>query len=295
LKKHACLIVAHKDLHLLQQLISLLDDDRNDVYVQIDSASSLHPEALRTAQSKLTILPRMRVYWGGLSLIQAELRLLRAASAGAYHYYHLLSGSDLPLVSPECLHERLEDSNLEYVDIDPACESFARWKVGPYHFLVETRPYRTSRTYRILGHALTKVQALVGIDRTRKSKMPYYHGSAFFSITHAFAEYVLRRERWVNARFRHTLIGEEVFMQTLLMRSPFQTSLAGRGSHKTGNLRYIDWSRKDKNSPYTFRISDYRELKDASRQYLFARKFNRVVDHDIVDTIVNRIRAEGAL
>jgi hypothetical protein len=237
----------------------------------------------------------MPVYWGGFSLIQAELNVLRAAFNNGYHYYHLLSGSDLPLVSQECLHARLEESDREYVDIDPGCESFAHWKVAYYHLLVETRFYRRLWAYRQLGHALVKLQALAGIDRTRKTGLQFLHGSAFFSITHAFAEYVLDREEWVRRNFHHTLIGEEVFMQTLLMSSPFQSRLAGRGALKTGNLRYIDWARKTGNSPYTFRMSDLEELKSASRQYLFARKFSRALDPDIVETIVDRLTTAGTL
>ncbi len=295
MKKHAFLIVAHGSFRLLQQLVSLLDDERNDVFLLVDSASRLDPDALTTARSSLTVLPRVPVYWSGFSLIQAELNLLRAARAGGYHYYHLLSGSDLPLVSQDCLHARLEDSTLEYVDIDPGGEAFAHWKVGYYHLLVETRPYRTFWAYRMLGHALVRLQAMMGIDRTRKIGMRLYHGSAFFSITHDFAGYVLDRESWVRSHFHHTLVGEEVFVQTLAMASPFQSRIAGRHAFKTGNLRYIDWARKQGNSPYSFRMRDLQELRDASRDYLFARKFDRKVDGEIVDTIVTKLRADGAL
>jgi len=295
LKRHAFLIVAHQDLRHLQQLISLLDHDRNDIYLQVDSQGGLRTDTLATKRSSLTVLPPMPVYWGGLSLIQAELNVLRAAFNNGYHYYHLLSGSDLPLVSQECLHARLEESDLEYVDIDPGCESFAHWKVAYYHLLVETRFYRRFWAYRLLGHALVKLQALAGIDRTRKTGLQVLHGSAFFSITHAFAEYVLDREDWVRRNFHHTLIGEEVFMQTLLMSSPFRGKLAGRGPLRSGNLRYIDWSRKSGNSPYTFTMRDYEELKEAGRQYLIARKFNRSVDPEIVETIVARLSTHGAL
>jgi len=294
-KKHAFLVIAHQDQRLLQQLVSLLDDDRNAVYVLIDSKSNLQGHVLSTKYASLTLMPKVPVYWGGVSTIGAELDVLRAASAGGYHYYHLISGADLPIVSQDRLHDRLEDSDLEYVDVDPGCEAFARWKVAYYHPLVETRPYRRCWPYRMIGHAFIKLQAKVGIDRTRRTRTRFSHGSAFFSITHALAQYVLERERWVRARFKYTVTCDEVFIQTLAMRSPFQSRIAGRNGLKTGNLRYIDWERKDKNSPYTFRMTDLDELKEASEHYLFARKFNRAVDHEIVDTIVERVGAGGDL
>ena len=296
MKKHAFLIVAHADPRMLQLLISLLDDERNDIFVLIDAASPLDPSALETTRSSLTLVPRMRVYWSGFSLIQAELNVLRAAvNAGRYHYYHLLSGSDLPLVCPATLHERLDDSSLEYVDIDPGCEDFAHWKVGYYHFLVETRPYRSWWAYRMLGHALVRLQAIARIDRTRNLGMRLQHGSAFFSITHDFAQYVLEREPWVRAHFHYVLVGEEVFLPTLAANSPFASRIAGRNGLKTGNLRYIDWTRHRGNSPYTFRMPDYEELREASRQYLFARKFNRAVDVEVIDAIGQALRSRSCL
>jgi hypothetical protein len=63
----------------------------------------------------------------------------------------------------------------------------------------------------------------------------------------------------------------------------------------TQNLRYIDWKRRNKNSPYTFTMSDYDELKDASKHSLFSRKFDRNADQELVDSIVNNMKNHGAL
>jgi hypothetical protein len=79
------------------------------------------------------------------------------------------------------------------------------------------------------------------------------------------------------------------------MKSPFKSKLSGSDSSKTRNLRYYDWKRKNKNSPYTFKMSDYEELKEASKRAFFARKFHRAIDQEIVDSIVNRIIDKGAL
>jgi hypothetical protein len=295
LKKHAYLVIAHEDLHQLRQLLSLLDDERNDVYLQADSKSGLSVDEIVLRRSSLTVLPPFPIYWGGLSLIQAELNLLRAASVGRYHYYHLLSGSDLPLVSQDRVHAFLEHSDLEYVDFAPENQSIAHWKAAYYHVLVENKLYRRCWTFRMLGHFLVELQAAVGVDRSRETQECYYHGSAFFSITHSCLEYVLTQEPWVKTTFHHTLSCEEVFMQTLLIKSPFRSKIAGGDSASTGNLRYIDWGRRNKNSPYTFKMSDYEELKAAGADCLFARKFSRTVDPLIVDTIVNRIKEKGAL
>ena len=37
MNKHAYLIMAHNEFHILEKLILLLDDSRNDIYIHIDS------------------------------------------------------------------------------------------------------------------------------------------------------------------------------------------------------------------------------------------------------------------
>ncbi|HOG27756.1 MAG TPA: beta-1,6-N-acetylglucosaminyltransferase [Vicinamibacterales bacterium] len=297
MKKHAFLIIAHQDPVLLQQLVSLLDDERNGIYLLVDSKSGLRVDGLAPTRASLTLLPPAPVWWGGVSTICAELSLLRAAAAHRYHYYHLLSGADLPLVSQDCLHARLADTDFEYVEFHEGARDFARWKVAYYHLLVETAPYRAWWAYRMVGRALIRLQALAGIDRTRGSRTCFHHGSAFFSITHDLALYVLARERWVRERFRHTVTCDEVFLQTLAMRSPFRGKLAGEHGIKPANLRLIDWAtkRRHRNSPYVFRMPDYARLRDASETCLFARKFSRAVDAKIVDFVVHELRTRGSL
>lgn len=295
MKKHAYMIVAYDNQHQLEQLLSLLDHQRNDIYLQIDSKGSLDTKKLAMSQSTLFVLPPFKIYWGGYSFIQAIVDLLREAGKRGYHYYHLLSGSDLPLVSQASIHEYLENSDTEFVDFAPEYFSFAHFKAAFYHVLVETSFYRRFLFIRAIGNLLAKIQAIIGIDRSRKQKIIYYHGSTWFSITHRCAEYVIEHESWIKRHFRHGLACDEVFLQTLLMTSPFSAKICSHDQKMKRNLRYIDWKRRDKNSPYTFRFSDFEELREASGQAFFARKFNRNVDSAIVDTIVERIRNHSSL
>jgi hypothetical protein len=295
-KNHAYLITAYTNRPQLEQLLSLLDDERNDVYLQVDSKGSIAVDGLSLRQSRLIILPPFPMYWGGFSVIQAELNMLRAASAHSYHYYHLLTGGDLPLVSQDTVHARLEDSEAQYVDFAERQKASAHWKAAYYHLFVETKLYARSRPFRIVaGHGLVKAQALLGIDRSRKTKETYYHGSSYFSITHHLVEHVLAQEPWIRRTFHYTLACDEVYLQTLIMKSSFRAQVACRDSGQAANLRYIDWTRRDRNSPYTFRMADYEELVEASRHHLFARKFSTTVDAAIVNTIVRRIKDDGCL
>jgi hypothetical protein len=295
MKKHAYLITAYDNRYQLEQLLSLLDDERNDIYLQVDSKGSLHVDNLSLNKSSLFILPPFPIYWAGYSFTQAELNLLKAAHERRYHYYHLLSGSDLPLVSQDTIHNFLENSDLEYVDFAPEDYLHAHWKAAYYHFFVESKLYRECVAIRILSHLLLKLQILFGIDKSKLSNETFHSGSSWFSITHSFTEYVLTHQTWIEKTFLYGLACDEVFMQTLLMKSPFKSKINNGHDGTTQNLRYIDWKRRNKNSPYTFKISDYEELKEASKHSLFARKFNRAIDQGLVDSIVNSIMNHDAL
>lgn len=76
--RHAYLIIAHNNEPLLQMLISILDDNRNDIYVHIDRKADFDGSTLRTSNSLLTILhERYDARWGDFSLVEAELELDR--------------------------------------------------------------------------------------------------------------------------------------------------------------------------------------------------------------------------
>ena len=105
--RHAYLILAHNHPEQLRILLSLLDDGRNDVFVHLDANAPFGPEALEGScrRSALHFIePRFEIHWGGVSIMRAELALLRAAVSGGYAYYHLLSGQDLPIKDQDTIH-----------------------------------------------------------------------------------------------------------------------------------------------------------------------------------------------
>ena len=101
--KHAFLIMAHGSLPLLRVLLSMLDDERNDIFLHIDRKSDMldGAEPLVLSKARLFVLEqRVDVRWGNLSQIKAEYVLFEEAlKHGPYAYYHLLSGQDLPIKS----------------------------------------------------------------------------------------------------------------------------------------------------------------------------------------------------
>ena len=75
--------------------------------------------------------------------------------------------------------------------------------------------------------------------------------------------------------FKHSLCPDECFFQTLVMNSPFASSVKPY-------LHYIKWE-KGKSSPRTLTESDYQEIVDSSK--LMARKFDIDVDKEIINKL----------
>ena len=78
--KHAYLIIAHNEYPVLETLVSMIDDERNDIYLHIDLRSTeLYKRArlLCTQKARLFLLPiRNKVYWGDISQVETEYLLL---------------------------------------------------------------------------------------------------------------------------------------------------------------------------------------------------------------------------
>ena len=300
--KHAYLILAHGSFGLLKRLIAELDDERNDLYIHVDKKSGAYPEAdLRNAvkRSGLFFTERTSVNWGAYSQIQAELLLLREAAGnanGGYAYYHLLSGIDLPLKTQDEIHRFFEENaGKEFLE----CGAKGRflYRIAYYYPFQEIRGRGALRTLlrqadwkkaialspvSFMATIAGAAQRLLFVNRVRKKESMFFWGSNWFSVTHDFAEYVLSRTAFIEKYFSCSLCADEIFMQTLLMNSPFRDRLA------ESNLRLIDWKR---GHPYTFRSEDYGLLMSSG--CLFARKFDDEQDPEIIQRICETVLGQS--
>lgn len=97
MQKHAYMIIAHNEFDLLETLVRLLDDPRNDLYIHIDAKVQDFDFARfhgLVQHANLQFTPRrLSVTWGHSSQVMTELLLLQTAMAGEdpaqpYAYYH---------------------------------------------------------------------------------------------------------------------------------------------------------------------------------------------------------------
>lgn len=121
--KHAFLIIAHNEYPVLEVLLSMLDDERNDIYLHIDKrATELFQQIKKVKMQKAgfyLIENPIKVYWGDISQVQVEYLLFETAlSHGPYAYYHLLSGTDLPIKSQDYIHAFFQQNAAHQRDLE---------------------------------------------------------------------------------------------------------------------------------------------------------------------------------
>lgn len=276
--KHAFLIIAHEDYRVLEVLLSMLDDERNDVYLHIDKRAEELYVRISAWQMKhagfCLLRERMNVYWGDISQIQVEYRLFEEAyGRESYLYYHLLSGVDLPLKSQDEIHDFFqENQGAEFVGfwLGKNHERDIKRKVGRYYLFSKWKqdkmtPYHNLFTF--CRNMALNLQKPFGYPRPFEYE--FKKGPNWVSITQDFCTYLLEHKQEVLKRFRFTCCGDEIFLQTLLWKSPFRSKLYFEGDSEKGCVRKIDWKR---GSPYVWTEDDLDEL--VSSNAMFARKFS---------------------
>lgn len=292
------MILAHKNFSQLRKLIELLDHPLNDIYVHVDAkARGFRKEDWDniTHHSKLEFLPeRISVHWGGVSIMRSELALLKqATSGGVYDYYHLLSGMDMPIKSQDYIHEFFDrNKGKEFINLwNLKTETLSRFR---YYTLFPEgeREFYT----RIINHIFKGLQMAVGYRINRD--VDFRFGSQWFSITDDLARYVVANEDWLEKVFRHTSTCDEIFLPTLIFRSPFRdrlyvpTTAQSNKEVNMSNMRFIDWTRGESvRHPWTFRADDMELLE--SVEHLWARKFDENVDSEIIDCLYRKFKGNG--
>ena len=291
-QKHAYLIMVDKYPPPIQfnLLLQLINHPRNDIFIHIDAKSKLTAKDIDISQisSKVFIYKELEVYWSDISLTMAELFLLKKArDIDHYQYYHLLSGSDLPLKTQEEILEFFDANNgKEFVEYQIPGKFISKpyYERTKYYHLF-TKHYRHTGKFHLLKdyffilieYTAILFQLIARINRIKG--LDFARGSQWFDITDELVQYILSKKDWISKQFRMTRASDESFLPLLVHNSEFRNQLYMQtfDGDMRGNMRYIDWSRGD---PYVFREKDFDDL--ISSDLLFARKFDENIDRDII-------------
>ena len=297
MKKHAYMIIAHNEFELLEILVRLLDDPRNDIYIHIDAKVKNFDFAYfkqLVQKSKLEFTPRrLSVTWGHSSQVMTEWLLLQTAvngedSAALYAYFHLLSGVDLPIKSNDEIHAFFaENQGKEFVNFERnTASSSAVARLRYYHLFRKKR----NQTNKIFAQIVLRLQIALHVNRLRGKNLVIQKGTNWFSITRDSAKYILTKEAEIKKIFAYSYCADELLVQTLLINSPFKENLylPGAEDDQMACARLIDWER---GNPYVFRMADYDEIMQSPA--MFARKFSMQTDSEIVKAIQAKIEEKN--
>ena len=289
MNKHAYLIIAHNQFKLLEILIKMLDDERNDIFVHIDAKAKNfdfnHFMSITKYSNVCFTDKRYSIKWASFDMVKAEYALLEKVfeSKNVYDYVHLISGVDLPIKSQDEIHNFFEENaGKEFVHFtSEKLNDTELDRVRAYHFAMGRRNYIN----RFITKLESKTARLFGINRIKN--LAVQKGSQWFSITNDFAKYILSKKEYVFKQFNHTFIPDEFFVQTLLINSKFKNNLfmPNCKNDHFACARLIDWERGD---PYVFKTEDFDEI--ISSKAMIARKFNLKEDSEIIYKIENYIK-----
>lgn len=291
--KHAFMIMAHNNYNQLTKLLYLLDHPEVEIFLHIDKKSKEYILP-KLKYSKIKVIKRMSINWGGYSQISCELKLLKTALLNKdLEYFHLLTGQDLLLKNIGYILEFFENhKGKNFIHFDRKIKSINRYeRIKYYRIFQDIVSKRTFLGKLIISIFQEKIfcllQKVLKIDRSKNYKnIKFKSGSAYFSITRELAKYIVEKEETIKEYFFYTLCGDEMFIQTLAYNSKFRDTLYNKkfNDNYSANQRYIDWNT---GTPYTWRSSDIEDLLESG--YLFARKFDENIDSEVIDKIIMEV------
>ena len=209
MKKHALLIQAHQDISYFIKLAKI--QPNVNFYVHMDAKSRDFPKTdLANLANVVLLSDRVSVRWGGFSQIEATLKLFETAFAHEDNaYFHLLSGEDVVLQPFEVIEKQWQHQFGFQAMM--TCEMAPQYA---YRFIMDS-PHADSNWQRQLtGKIITKLQQ--GVAKIKPYHSPIYFGSQWFSVTRADWEKIVPFTDEYSDFFRHKLVPDEHFFQTLI-------------------------------------------------------------------------------
>jgi len=269
-------------------------EQSDEAYNELVNYASQHSDYVHIVPNE----KRVRVIWGGFSMVNATLQILRHAfalddpkrSPLSFHKFVHMASTSYPVVSNTEIRRKLSsyplDANMLNVIMKPIDPHNSLWS-----YFVECDD-AVHRIYR-LGPLVEKKGK--GID--------IYTASQWFIASREFAKYIAEAVPGTIAHslieyMKHVVVADESFFGTLLRHSPFC-----RKHHNSNflHLHFDRWENEEENAKRDERKCIFRDRERCGRSpttltmdyihdmelsdILFARKFDDEVDPEIKDVL----------
>ncbi|MFM7425451.1 MAG: beta-1,6-N-acetylglucosaminyltransferase [Elainella sp.] len=290
--KLAFVILAHRYPEQLARLVKLLSSDGDDCLIHIDRRAAALLEQTQRLLGDLVRTPqvvfvkqRSACRWGQFSIVNATLNCLNQMRQQAQHsgysepydYIVLISGQCYP-IKPLAQIKRFLAAHRgqQFIEAFPILE--------PNPWTEQAGPYQAARRVFNWHGFFRSRHFYLPFQRTLPKGLIPYGGSQWWALSGDCVAYLLAEldaHPEVIQYFKYTFIPDELFFQTLVANSPFQTALANRC------LTYLDWSNPNPTPPKVLGLEDFEQL--ANSDYLFARKFDPHRSQDLLTLIDQRL------
>jgi len=303
-------ILAHKNPEQLKRLILKLQISWAYFYIHVDGSVKIEPfqEELTEIENIyfLNNKERENGTWGDIGIVKATINALKKiVTHNREGFCVLLSGQDYPLVcNAQIQHFLSKNRNQHFITTYPLPNAqlehgglprINKYKInksekrGHILFLssiFETEFYKLKTIGKL--NFLRKSGRWKDIFQVgRKRKFPEslnpYSGSQWWALSLPTIKKILFyiKEHPEYLEYHHySLLPDEMFFQSIVIYIEKSKEL-----NVLKSLTYVNWERPSGPLPVTFRKEDFKELVEASKEYLFARKFDVEQDSEILDEI----------
>jgi hypothetical protein len=290
----AYLILVHKNPRLLERVIQSLSSDESFFFVHIDQKATLQDfQAIRRGRVSFCE-PRLPVYWGEFSQVEATLGLIRQAitSPANPDYLVFMQGSDYPLRSSSYIQTFLEKhQGSEFMSlVSMPAPGYPFSKIDKLRY-PSAKPFR-----RFASRVLAKFHLAHRDHRKYFGELKPYAGDACWALSREACRYIVDfadRNPRLEEYLRNTLTSDEVFFHTIIGNSPYR-------SRVRRNLLYRDWSIPG-DHPALLSDAHIRSFEESAKVWvedqfgageaLFARKFSDE-SLELVDRIDKMIKCK---
>jgi hypothetical protein len=221
--KIAYLMVVHNNPQLQKRTIQMLSSEGCSFFIHVDLKSDIRHFSGIRGEHVTFAEPRIPVYWGEFSQVQATMLLIRQAlgCSASYDYLVLLQGADYPLRSGRYIRSFFaKNRGLEFLSmVKMPALGFPLSKINRLQYPSE----------KPLSQFAARVLGRLGLARRDYRKhlgdLQPYSGDGCWALSRGACRYVVEfaaQNSHVEQYFRNTESSDEMFFHTILGNSSFR-------------------------------------------------------------------------
>jgi hypothetical protein len=271
--KVALLVLGYREPLVLRAAVPVYRDAGFEIFLHLDSKADIsqYSSMLGDLAAECQFIKRrFSIFWGGFSMVEAQLALIFATlEKGDYDRFCFVSDDTFPLLNGESLKNYFQN-DYDWVSIRKLEESdpfLLRYK--NFFFLDHQASSLLGRPIESAGiddEFLCHISRIKELKKSGKRQIGIYYGSQWWSITRNSMSIILQRmeaDPLLVESFRYSAVPDEMLFQSLI------GNCVSHSNFRSGPM-FVDWSKEPK--PYIFKNDD--KFLSVPLGFAFARKFS---------------------